>query len=409
MVSKTHQKRAKQKKERERKADISKKFTESHTKKKVGGLSGRDRLELAQSRSGAGQEYKMKDGEIVSTTSEERRQKEITATAQKGIDSEKEKYRLQDVAKEERKKAQETQGTDIMGMNLDDGSGITEGGLEAMPQEMMGQGGVSSVEAGDILALSGVGGAVKGVAGAIAAKFAAKQAMKKAEEQIIKMVMESTESRTVGVFQEGVRILRTMKGTGGIPETSTAMGKMADIRMTQKIVTKDSETFLSPFKTIKKVSEVGISPMAATLPKAIPSVATNVKTMGLTLKILLGAGATMSAIGGIMTIYGTYPFTGFIKEEAIQTAGFPIKSAMDVGLYDEAEERIEDIISLVNANRTLIDKIPLRNTQVELMSFNEEAVKSAILWQKIIDEHRKIEEGERETQFDIERKAYGRN
>lgn len=64
------------------------------------GLGKRDRLELAQSRSGSGQEHKLKDGKIVSTTALERRETEIQNIAQKRVDVDK--------AEEKIKKGDET-------------------------------------------------------------------------------------------------------------------------------------------------------------------------------------------------------------------------------------------------------------------------------------------------------------
>ena len=58
------------------------------------GISGKDRLELARARGGAGQQFALEDGKITSTTEEERRKKDVEEVAKRNFEIGLEKDRL---------------------------------------------------------------------------------------------------------------------------------------------------------------------------------------------------------------------------------------------------------------------------------------------------------------------------
>ena len=96
---------------------------------------------------------------------------------------------------------------------------------------------------------------------------------------------------------------------------------------------------------------------------------TNAKTTGLTKSLFSKAGLSVGAAGLLVTAIGTYPFAGFIKEEALQTLGFAFNTAernKDVEGMELAITNVEEILD--NAD-SIMDKIPFANVLKQLKSF----------------------------------------
>ena len=86
---------------------------------------------------------------------------------------------------------------------------------------------------------------------------------------------------------------------------------------------------------------------------------TNEKSISLTNKILIAMGVS----GTLLTIIGTYPFAGFIKEEALQTLSFAAKTAQansDAEGFRIALEETERLLDPTAWNK-LINTIPFVN------------------------------------------------
>lgn len=79
--------------------------------------------------------------------------------------------------------------------------------------------------------------------------------------------------------------------------------------------------------------------------------ASNPKSEAVTKSFMIKLGIGAAAVGIIYKALGTYPFAGFIKEEAIQTTGFAFNSA----------ERNDDLVGMAEAIRTTEDILDSEN------------------------------------------------
>ena len=101
-------------------------------------------------------------------------------------------------------------------------------------------------------------------------------------------------------------------------------------------------------------------------------------TASLVTKLAIGSGlvGSVTAITGtVMAVLGTYPFAGFVQEEALQTIGFATSAAIRNGDLDGAERAIA-------VNEEILDpgfwdsmkaKVPLLNIKTKLDDFNKAA------------------------------------
>ncbi len=125
--------------------------------------------------------------------------------------------------------------------------------------------------------------------------------------------------------------------------------------------------------------------------------ATNKKSLSLTKSMLNKAGLSMGAAGLAVGAIGSYPFAGFIKEEAVQNLGMPIQSSIYNGDLESAKKQIEEIDNLINNKESILQKIPYANVLYELNNFFEAANKSNQQWKNVISLI------ENETQQEVEK------
>jgi len=127
--------------------------------------------------------------------------------------------------------------------------------------------------------------------------------------------------------------------------------------------------------------------------KAAPTAArfaTNTKSMGLTSKILIGAGLSLGAVSIARDVIGTYPFAAFGKEESLQVTNFPISKLIDRGLLDEAESLVDISDEIIN---TVPSKIPYKNVLQEFRQYVKAQEKANEGWRDIINfEREKVPE-----------------
>lgn len=134
---------------------------------------------------------------------------------------------------------------------------------------------------------------------------------------------------------------------------------------------------------------------------------TNSKTQGLTQSMFGKIGLTIPSASILLGAIGSYPFAGFIKEEALQTLSFGTKVAIDSGDLDGAQASIDQINEVLNptAIEKLIGTIPYVNVVKQLLDFFEAAATKNTADQKALDKKRKIAEGEIESDFARERRV----
>lgn len=142
---------------------------------------------------------------------------------------------------------------------------------------------------------------------------------------------------------------------------------------------------------LDKLPFKGKPDLGFTSAQAAARFAVNTKTIAMSTKILTGLGFTAAAAGLTISVVGTYPFAGFIQEEALQTLSFGVRAAQ---LNNDLEGQAEAIAlqeEIQNHLPTLIDKVPFLNVQIQLRNFNEAArikldIDKRILGEKIAEE-----------------------
>lgn len=124
--------------------------------------------------------------------------------------------------------------------------------------------------------------------------------------------------------------------------------------------------------------------------------ASNTKSGALTKGFMVKFGLTLGAASIAKDIIGTYPFAGFLKEEAVQTVGFPISKAIEAGNFEDAQRLLDFSNELVNSG--MESKIPYLNVQKSLNKYFEAQSEANIVWQNLItsagEENEKLAAGE---------------
>tara|TARA_Y100000310_G_C20701853_1_gene830738 strand:+ start:8850 stop:10013 length:1164 start_codon:yes stop_codon:yes gene_type:complete len=118
--------------------------------------------------------------------------------------------------------------------------------------------------------------------------------------------------------------------------------------------------------------------------------ANNRKSQGLSSSILSKGGMSLAAASLAVGAIGSYPFAGFIKEEAVQTLSVAIFKAVDAGDLDGAEELTEQVDEIINMDTT---DIPYANVLQNLNVFFEAARAANEEWERIIELIREEAEG----------------
>ena len=124
-----------------------------------------------------------------------------------------------------------------------------------------------------------------------------------------------------------------------------------------------------------KVGTLGISTAAkGTAGKIASNAVTSAITSSWFTKIAIGLGLTMGAVSLAKDMIGTYPFAGFLEEEAIQTLGFATEGAYrnnDVEGMEAAISEGEEVLRLIAEGKRT--GIPYKNVLESLDTFNKAA------------------------------------
>ena len=145
-------------------------------------------------------------------------------------------------------------------------------------------------------------------------------------------------------------------GVGGAKAIKVSAESMGKIR-----------TALTNKAIVGKLVETGKGVRGVTAAKY----ATNTKSTALTKSFLTKIGGASALVG----IIGSYPFAGFIKEEALQTLSFAVKSARDSGNLEDEQMAIDEQAKILDPSAwsKLLSAIPFANVVKELTKFYEAA------------------------------------
>jgi len=208
--------------------------------------------------------------------------------------------------------------------------------------------------------------------------------LKQPEESVGEFAGRIISGRQTGGLEEG----EVIGSPVAIAPTATAAALIA--KNADKV-----GTFAKGLDVVGKVTDkVSKTPAAANF-------ASNAKTAALSSSMWSKAGLGIAAAGTLIGAIGTYPFAGFIKEEALQQLGFGVNSALEAGDLERAQEIIDETNEILNPSAwdKIIAAIPYANVVKELKDFYKAAATKNEQAQAQLDI--KLEElsGERETQF----------
>lgn len=116
----------------------------------------------------------------------------------------------------------------------------------------------------------------------------------------------------------------------------------------------------------------------------------NANTLASTGSLLAKVRITPAGAAILIGAIGTYPFQGFIKEEALQTLSFGIKSAIQSGNLDLADEATAQVDEILNPSTwdQIISTIPYANVVAKLKDFYDAARTKNAIDKKIIEDMR---------------------
>ena len=148
--------------------------------------------------------------------------------------------------------------------------------------------------------------------------------------------------------------------------------------------------------SVKQLGKKGVAQTMAT------NTATKKATASFLTKAVGAVKDPQFVIGGLMATIGSYPFAGFIKEEALQTVGFGVGVAMNNGDIAGAEEAIalqEQILDPGTWDE-IKSKIPFVNVLASLDDFYGAARLKLDIDKKVISDLKiKTERGETDTEM----------
>ena len=173
-----------------------------------------------------------------------------------------------------------------------------------------------------------------------------------------------------------------------------------------------------PTSKIAKAAQVG-KPVVSALSKSGKTAsiasrfATTARSLGLTRSFIIKLGIATGAAGTLLGAIGTYPFAGFIKEEAIQNIGIASEKAITAGDDQGAEQALRLEREIITNGDRIIDKVPYANVVIQLKAFFKAAEKNLDLKERRFTELKadRIGEGQftsvyeqaakdKQTQFD---------
>lgn len=132
--------------------------------------------------------------------------------------------------------------------------------------------------------------------------------------------------------------------------------------------------------------------------------ATNAKAIGTTKSILAKSGMSLGAASLLVGAIGSYPFAGFIKEEALQTLGFAFNTAERNKDVEGMEASLQDVDDILSNAETVMDKIPYGNVLKQLRTFFEAAETKLNIDRRRLESLRG-EQASGETEFQKERRV----
>ncbi len=165
------------------------------------------------------------------------------------------------------------------------------------------------------------------------------------------------------------------------------------------ILATTTTTAVAEAATVGTIETVGATTIAESF--AVNSVIQKQTASWLT-KLAAAATNPKMVVGGLMAVIGTYPFAGFIKEEALQTLGFGINSAVRNGDFDGAQIAIDQQKEVLDPGMwdQIKNSIPFVNVLTQLDNFYQAARTKLAIDEKVVsDLQTQTDAGETSDEF----------
>lgn len=129
--------------------------------------------------------------------------------------------------------------------------------------------------------------------------------------------------------------------------------------------------------------------------------ATKTVTAGWLTRIAAATKSPQFVAGTLMAAIGSYPFAGFIKEEALQTLGFSVRTALDNDDFEGAEQALDQTKEILDPGMwsEIKSNIPFVNVLDNLDDFYTAARTKMVVDERVIaDKKIQFETGETDTE-----------
>ena len=192
--------------------------------------------------------------------------------------------------------------------------------------------------------------------------------------------------------------------TAGGATATTAIGGGAGRAIITRTAYQGARSLVSQRAFVGKAGKFALDKVFHAVRPVAARFATNPKTIGSSISMLSKIGLSLGAASLAVGALGSYPFAGFIKEEAVQTLNIGIFKAVDAGDDEGAERLIGEIDEILDAEGSIMSKIPYANVLSALTTFFEATRETNEEWKRIINIRKEEAAGERETEFARERR-----
>ena len=242
---------------------------------------------------------------------------------------------------------------------------------------------------------------------------------KEKREPVEKSVIKLEKKKTgIAAFREkdtvagkAVKALTSLKTTAALAATlatgGAALGARIGVTAASAVITRTATIGITSLTTqrgfIGKSARSGLDKVFHAVRPIASRFASNPKSSALTTGFFLKLGLTIGTASLAKDAIGTYPFAGFIKEEALQTIDFAIRTAQQSGDIEKLEEALVFKRELLDAAPTIIDKIPYLNVQKQLKSFFEASALKLDVDEAELERLKGELSGELKSKFETER------
>ena len=155
--------------------------------------------------------------------------------------------------------------------------------------------------------------------------------------------------------------IATLGGAGALAGGAAAASKAGKVVTITRRAFQGTRSLFRSRKFIGKAPQHGVEKIFHAVRPVAKRFATNGKSTGLTTSLMVKVGMGLGAASLFVTAVGSYPFAGFIKEEAVQQLGFAFNSAERNDDLIGMEEALITTREIVEAETTIIDLIPYAN------------------------------------------------